>query len=136
MAARKKRSRFPERKISETFLDFASPLLELAAPGVAKEDVEEAFRIAFTTWNAVVFDAVDGDDRFVSKLRELTADDPVSTALLEQMLSRKRREFADDERVIGDYKIYRKDGEWRLWAEARDPRPGHPPGRSRTSGCT
>ena len=65
MAARKKRFRFPERKISETFLDFTSPLLELAPPGAAKEDVEEAFRIAFTTWNAVVFDAVNDDDRFV-----------------------------------------------------------------------
>ena len=74
MTARKKRFRFPDRKISETFLDFASPLLELAPPGVAKEDVEEAFRIAFTTWNAVVFDAVDGDDRFAGKLRELTAE--------------------------------------------------------------
>ena len=89
MAAVKKRCRFPERKISETFLDFASPLLKLAPLGVAEEDVEHVLKIAFTAWNAVVSNSVNDNDRYASRLRELTVGDPVSTALVEQMLSRK-----------------------------------------------
>ena len=47
--------------------------------------VEQVLKITFTAWNAVVLDTVKGNARHVIKLRELTADDPMSAALLEQM---------------------------------------------------
>jgi hypothetical protein len=31
--------------------------------------------------------------------------------------------FADDQRLIGNYRVTRKRGELTLWAEARDPYP-------------
>jgi len=43
---------------------------------------------------------------------------------LKALVERKRsRRFADDDRLIGDYKIKDVNGEPRLWAEARSPYP-------------
>jgi hypothetical protein len=123
MVTRKNMGRFPDRKISEAFLEFAWPLIELAGPGAAKRDIEQILKIAFTVWNSAVFDAANGNDHHVTSMRELTASDPLSAALVEQMLSRKMSEFADDQRLIGKYTVSRKNGEWRLRAEARDPGP-------------
>lgn len=37
------------------------------------------------------------------------------------MIERKRTHFGDDYRLIGEYKLYRQDGEIRLRAESRNP---------------
>jgi hypothetical protein len=114
-----KKTKFPHRKISETFLDFTSPLLDALNKDVTKYQVEQVLKIAFTAWNAVVLDMVKGNARYVIKLRELTADDPMSAALLEQMISRKQDMFSGDHRMIGEYRLTLKRGEWRLRTEAR-----------------
>ena len=45
----------PVRKISETFLRFAAPILH-DLPSEAPEDrAREALQVSFTAWNAVVF---------------------------------------------------------------------------------
>ena len=41
------------------------------------------------------------------------------------MIARKRNLFGDDHRVVGQFKLTRKKGELRLWAEARDPKPSN-----------
>jgi hypothetical protein len=47
---------------------------------------------------------------------------PASVVLVKALVERKRsRRFADDDRLIGDYKIKDVNGEPRLWAEARSP---------------
>jgi hypothetical protein len=121
MIRKKKKIKYPDRKISETFLDFSSPFLDSFSEKVTKYQVEKVLQIAFTVWNAVVLDIVNGNIQYVTKLRELTKEDPTSTALIEQMINRKQDAFSDDHRMIGEYKLFRKNGEWRLWAEARDP---------------
>ena len=113
---------FPDSKISETFLQFAQPLLETAPPGVTEEDMEEPLKVAFTVWNAVVYaDAADNSD-FLDGIRQRTAHEPLTAALIEQMIQRKRKLFGDDHRLVGEYEFFRKDGELRFRAEARDPR--------------
>ena len=102
MVQKTKKTKFPNRKISETFLDFSSPLLDALGKDVNKYQVEQILKIAFTAWNAVVLDAVKGNIQYVTKLRELTADDPMSAALLEQMISRKQDMFSGDHRMIGE----------------------------------
>jgi hypothetical protein len=109
------------RKISETFLNFALPLLKGLGAKASKDKIEEVLKIAFTVWNSVVFDRVDGNTRYVARLRKLTAADPASRALVQQMIARKQTLFADDHRLIGEYSVRLKNDEWRLWAEARDP---------------
>jgi len=116
---------YSERKISETFLDFVAPLMAAAGAVATKGQVEQALKIAFTVWNSVVFDTKRGNTAYLTRIRQLTVNDPVSAALVEQMISRKRALFGDDLRLIGEYRLTQKNGEWRLWAEARDPVTSH-----------
>ena len=119
---KRKSASLSQAKISETFLKFAEPLTDALGEGITKEQLEQILKIAFTVWNAVVFDTVAGNNDFVSQLRSLSSGDPVA-ATIEQMIRRKRKAFADDLRLIGNYKLTWTNGEWRLWAEARAPTP-------------
>jgi len=112
---------YPDTKISETFLRFAAPLTEPLGPGITKAQFEEALKIAFTVWNAVVYYAVSGNDQFLSSVRGLTSGDPTTAALIEGLIRRKEVEFGDDDRLIGEYTLSQKNGEWNLRAEARRP---------------
>jgi hypothetical protein len=112
---------FPDRKISEAFLEFAEPLLEKeGAPPTARE-AEKVLQLAATIWNAVVYDTAHGNTEWVTKLRNLIAGQPPLVALIEQMILRKRSSFGHDLRLIGEFKILEKNREWRLRAEARAP---------------
>jgi len=116
---------FPDTKISETFLRFAEPLLVGLGPDATEYQMEETLKVAFTVWNAVVYEAANGETRFLDMLRESMAPRPELAEPIEQMIARKRNLFGDDHRVVGQFKLTRKDGEVRLWAEARDPRPSN-----------
>ena len=119
------RPKFPTRKISATFLEFAEPLLAPLGADASVQQMEGALQIAFTVWNAVVYDAVQRGDHWVSQVRRLAKDapDPGVLMLVEQMIARKRHLFGDDQRLIGKYEFVRSDGELRLWTEARSPYP-------------
>ena len=121
MVRKTKKTKFPHRKISQTFLDFSLPLLDTLGEDATKYQVEQVLKIAFTAWNAVVLDTVNGNTQHVTKMRELTTENSMSAALIEQMISRKQDIFSGDHRMIGEYRLTQKIGEWRLWAEARDP---------------
>jgi hypothetical protein len=116
-----RQSSFPDTKISETFLKFAAPLTEPLGPEITKDQFEEALKIAFTVWNAVVYDAVAGNDQFITSVRGLTSGDPMTAALIERLIRRKEVEFGDDGRLIGEYTLRQENGEWNLRAEARSP---------------
>jgi len=47
MKAKQGRRAFPERKMSETFLDFAAPLLSSVPKGADKWEYENVLKIAF-----------------------------------------------------------------------------------------
>ncbi len=111
----------PNRKISETFLEFAEPLLENEGAPPTAQEAEKVLQLASTIWNAVVYDTVHGNTEWVTRLRNLIAGQPPLVALIEQMILRKRSSFGHDLRLIGEFKILEKDGEWRLRAEARAP---------------
>jgi hypothetical protein len=118
---KKKKNKFPNRKISETFLDFASPIMNALGKDATKYQVEQVLKIAFTVWNSIVLDTVKGSSEYVSMLRETMKEDPMSSALIEQMIFRKNDMFSGDHRMIGEYSVTQKNGEWRLRADARDP---------------
>jgi len=118
---------FSDQKISETFLRFAKPLIECHGAVPTKEQLESALKIAFLIWNAVVFDAAGGISRHENELRRhisttlptLESDRKIVEQMVELMFTRKKTTFGKDFRLIGDFRIIKKDGEWRLWAEAR-----------------
>ena len=68
MTKSKRKPKFPDRKISETLLHFAEPLLEPLGPRATEEHANQALQIAFTVWNAMVYEAANGDTRFMAML--------------------------------------------------------------------
>ena len=123
MARARTREQFSNRKISETFLEFAAPLLDPLGVEATEPEMENALKIAFTVWNAVVFAAVDPRSGWLDQVRDLAAHDPCVRALVEQLITRKQRRFGNDHRLIGKYQLVRRQGELRLRAEARQPHP-------------
>ena len=121
MAKSKSTLKFPDRKISDTFLQYAEPLLDAFGPHVTETQMRQPLMIAWTVWNAVV-DADAGENKqMLDKVRASMGHDPQLKAFGKFLIDRKRTLFGDDHRLIGEYKLFRKDGEIRLRAEARDP---------------
>ena len=75
MARLKPKKRFPDRKISETFLHFAEPLLDAHGPRATAAQMEQSLQLAFTIWNAVVYEDAPGNTQFIELVRNLIADD-------------------------------------------------------------
>ena len=121
MVSRKRKPNFPDRKISETFLQFAEPLLTPLGPSATKEQMNQVLQIAFTAWNAVVYESVNSDTQYLQMARDLTKGQPEIEALINQLIQRKRRLFGDDHRLVGEFKLTLKNGELNLRVEARDP---------------
>jgi hypothetical protein len=110
------------RKISETFLHFAAPLLDsLPSEAPPEHRLQQTLEVCFTAWNAVIFADVLNDHRHLDEIRRLTADRPETAGLMEQLIARKRALFADDERMIGTWEVTRTEKGINLRADARDP---------------
>jgi hypothetical protein len=118
---KRQQATYPDRKISETFLDFAAPLLATMPDDVTEASVEKVLSIAFAVWNGIVLDGVNASEYYMTKVREQAARDTVLKALVAELADRKRTLFRDDQRLIGEYKVTHKHGQLNLWAEARDP---------------
>ena len=111
----------PSRKISETFLDFVSPVIDLVGSTCSDADREAMLKVGFAVWNAVVFEDALGQTRFIDSVRRQLPTGSGGRQLVDALIARKRAVFANDFRLIGDYKIKRRNGHLSLWAEARDP---------------
>ena len=125
-------TRFPDRKISETFLQFAAPIIHDLPSEAPEHRAREALQVSFTVWNAVIFADVLNDHGHLDEIRRLTAGNPEVGLLVDQMIARKRALFADDERLIGDWEVTRTPEGINVLADARDPHslPRNPtPGR-------
>lgn len=112
---------FPDRKISETFLDFASPVLGDGSEEPRDSQLGDALRVAFSIWNAVVYADVLDDQHFLDEIRAATGGQLETAAIIELLIARKRELFADDPRLIGQWDVFLRDGALRLRADARDP---------------
>ena len=121
MGRPKSRINIPDRKISETFLEFAEPLLVPLGPGTTEHEMNQALQIAFTVWNAVVYETANGDTQYLNMLQDLTAGQPEVVALVNHLIERKRHQFGNDHRLVGDFQLTIKQGKLNLRAEARDP---------------
>ena len=117
----KRALKFPDRKISETFLHFAEPLLQDLRPEAPERDADRALQIAYTVWNAVIFADVLKNHSHLNEVRRLIAATTQGTTLVEQLIARKRALFGDDERLIGTYEVRRTKEGINVRADARDP---------------
>jgi hypothetical protein len=66
-------TRFPDRKISETFLLFAEPIIHDLPSEAPEHRAREALQVSFTVWNAVIFPDVLHDHAHLDEIRRLTA---------------------------------------------------------------
>lgn len=112
---------FPNRKISETFQQFAAPLLHTLRSDAPERQIREALAVAYTAWNAVIFADVLNDNRYIDEARHLTTNTGGPAMLIEQMIARKREQFGDDIRLIGNWKVTVTEDGIKLHADARDP---------------
>lgn len=111
----------PDRKISETFLHFAEPIIHDLPSEALEHRAREALQVSFTVWNAVTFADVLNDHAHLDEIRRLTAGNPEAGLLVEQMIARKRSLFASDERLIGTWEVTRTADGINVRADARDP---------------
>lgn len=111
---------FSESKISAAFLEFAQPILGEGG-SLTAEQIEQMLRVAFVSWNAVVYDTVHRNTQWVTRLRTQVAPDAALSAVVEGLIDRKRTQFGNDLRLVGSYKMVEANGEWRLRVEARSP---------------
>ena len=125
MALPKPKLKFPDRKISETFLQYAEPLLDALGPNATDSQMEKPLMIAWTIWNAVVYADAGNDSEMLEKVCQSMGQHPELQGFAEAFIHRKRTLFGDDLRLIGEYKLIRKDGGITLRAEARDPTPSN-----------
>lgn len=112
---------FPNREISDAFLQFAEPLFEVKGADPTRAELEQLLRLAWTVWNAVVFADVAGNEQLLSALRELIRSDAPLKHVIESLIDRKRKQFGDDHRLIGEYGLIDKNGELSLRATAHAP---------------
>lgn len=111
---------FPDRKISEMFLDFAAPGFD-DLPSEAMERARQVLKVSLTVWNAGMFADLLNPGRHLNEIRRLTAGKPETSLLIEQMIARKRLLFDNDARLIGTWEIIRTADGFNLRADARDP---------------
>lgn len=111
------------RKISETLLDFASPLTDALGRNPSPDLVRDALKIAWTVWNAVNFEDAAGEPSHLALLRASFDERKVDGRPIESLILRKRNlpKFANDHRMMGELQLIKRNGEWTLRLEARMP---------------
>lgn len=111
------------RKLSETVLDFAAPLLSALGPGPDSAQLHHALAIAIAAWNAAAIDAwkpgttAEADSVRRSLEAAAGADPAAMLALFEGLLDRKRTLFADDLRAVGKWEVVPSETGFALTAD-------------------
>jgi hypothetical protein len=112
----------PKKKISETFLRFAAPVLSTMPEGATPSEIENVLRVPHMIWNALVLDQASGTTDWLTRVRQSIAHSHGGVAVIEDLIDRKRRLFADENLLIGEFRVTRVGpGKINLWAEARNP---------------
>ena len=114
-----------QRKISETLLDFAQPLLECVPAHLPPQRLEEYLRLPITIWNAVILDELGTMPGAVAQVRSRIAHagNAIQMEAFDSMVERKRASFGSDHRLIGRHWVHvDPDGTFHIRAEARLPR--------------
>ncbi|WP_426756151.1 hypothetical protein [Myxococcus sp. Y35] len=107
----------PTKKVSETLLEFARPILD----GVEESEDPEAelftcLALALSVWNAVVQDTWEPEKGWVERARATLRRMPrdVRESMLhdfELLVERKRRHFADDPRLLDALDVVQRPGD-------------------------
>ena len=116
----------PERKISETIIDFGEPLVSELASGMPLEMIRSTFEMVITVWNAHVTAMPRwGRPQFLADFEQRLGDPqmPLEAAVALRALSERRSlpRFASDDRAVGEWSLVGGAKGWRLRCDAREP---------------
>jgi len=99
----------PERKISETILDFAVPLLEPLGPVPRLDEARGVLELAINVWNLhVTATELWGKPEYLAEARKVMcgpASPPGLGSVFEALSERRRSLFANDHRCVGDWTL-------------------------------
>lgn len=113
-------SMIPNRKISETILEFGNPILEELPEHASKEEMEAAMLLIVSAWNAVVLDdwkkTREYEKAFLKALMPIPKE---FESIPRKLIKRKKRRYSSDPRAVGNYWVIEKNGELVFRAEAR-----------------
>ena len=112
----------PDKKISQTLIEFVEPLLEIADETVSQDQIRSLFQIGVGIWNAATLEQSGDGDALLEKLRgEIErGGEPLMTTIVDDLIRRKRSLFAHDLRLVGHYElVFDEWGGFKLRAEAR-----------------
>jgi hypothetical protein len=118
---KKNRYKFPKNKISEAFLQYSMPLVDSLGDSPTQNQIEKILQLTYSVWNSMVLDEVRNNSSNIDMLKKLLNNDLEGLAIIEELISRKRKLFSNDLRLIGEYNLRKEDEEWRIRVEARDP---------------
>lgn len=109
---------FPLRKMSEVILDFAEPLLNVVEDD--DELFEEVISFAVICWNASFLPEKEQKQILCSLANEMGKSDVLQRLRVEDdvrmLLERKKAFYADEKRMVVNYKIIEEKGSRRLLA--------------------
>ena len=110
----------PTKKISLTLIEYAAPLIEDLGDGYSMSDLEAVLKLAVCIWNACVVDQWQKTTENVTAVRhKLAHANPISAAIADALIARKKQLFGFDLRGITNECVIRKNGEFVVRAEAR-----------------
>ena len=116
--------KFPTRKISETILDFAQPMLVLMDSTTPQDTIRQGFGIALTIWNGFVLDRVNGNSDLQNLMRKQLGAHWEANPVIKALVERRMKYFADDLRLVAEHRVSFVNNGYSLWAAASDPHAG------------
>jgi len=108
------------KKISQTLIEYAEPLIQELHKGYSQRDLESTLKLATVVWNASVMDQWHNTAKNITAVRQqFIGADPLMTGIVELLIARKAQLFAGDIRAITNETVAIKNGEFVIRAEAR-----------------
>jgi hypothetical protein len=99
----------PSRKISETVLEFAEPMLEPLSPIPDLESARRALDLAVAVWNFhAMATPLWGKPHFLAEARgqmKSPGEPPELAGLFESLLERRATLYGNDPRVVGEWNL-------------------------------
>ncbi len=110
------------RKLSDAFIEFIEPALEIFGnPLPRTTEHAAACAIGHVVWNAVVMEELNPGTDHITPAKRHGGEVPEINQIIDRMAERKRKLFANDNRIIGVYDVVKKpNGTYSIWTQIVD----------------
>ena len=90
-------------KISQALIELAQPLLQPVDEQTTEKQIQAAFQLAVTVWNAVAFDNRDPQNNYVEQM--IARANPQTLPLLKMLIERMKALFGEELCAISNYSV-------------------------------